>query len=77
MMKSHGGKGMKSTQHHNIAEIWEKFLKDRSEELRNILLEHYLPIVKYTADRIYTKLPDKVELDDLGQRGHFRPYGCR
>jgi len=36
---------MKSTQHPNIAEVWAKFLKDKSEELRNILLEHYLPIV--------------------------------
>jgi RNA polymerase sigma factor FliA len=70
-MKTHGGKGMKSAQHPNIAEIWEKFLKDKSEELRNILLEHYLPIVKYTADRIYTKLPDKVELDDLVSAGIF------
>jgi RNA polymerase sigma factor for flagellar operon FliA len=71
MAKSHGGKQMKSAQHANIAEIWEKFLKDRSEKLRNILLEHYLPIVKYTADRIYTKLPDKVELDDLVSAGIF------
>jgi RNA polymerase sigma factor FliA len=62
---------MKSTQHPNIAEVWEKFLKDRSEKLRNILLEHYLPIVKYTADRIYAKLPDKVELDDLVSAGIF------
>jgi RNA polymerase sigma factor for flagellar operon FliA len=71
MVKSHGGKQMKSAQHENIAEIWEKFFKDRSEKLRNILLEHYLPIVKYTADRIYTKLPDKVELDDLVSAGIF------
>lgn len=62
---------MKSAQHPNIAEIWEKFLKGKTQELRNILLEHYLPIVKYTADRIYTKLPDKVELDDLFSAGIF------
>jgi RNA polymerase sigma factor for flagellar operon FliA len=34
-------------------------------------MEHYLPIVKYTADRIYAKLPDKVELDDLISAGIF------
>lgn len=71
MMSYHGGKGMKSAQHPNIAEVWEKFLREKSEDLRNILLEHYLPIVKYTADRIYTKLPDKVELDDLVSAGIF------
>jgi len=34
-------------------------------------MENYLPIVKYTAERIYVKLPDKVEVDDLISAGIF------
>lgn len=62
---------MKSNQHPNISEVWKKFRKDKTQPLRNTLMEHYLPIVKYTADRIFSKLPDKVELDDLISAGIF------
>ena len=31
----------------------------------------YLSMVKYNAERIYAKLPDEVELDDLMQAGIF------
>ncbi|MBN1457180.1 MAG: FliA/WhiG family RNA polymerase sigma factor [Sedimentisphaerales bacterium] len=62
---------MKTTQSDNIAEVWEDFFQNKSEDNRNIIMEHYLPIVKYTADRIYAKLPDKVELDDLISAGIF------
>jgi RNA polymerase sigma factor for flagellar operon FliA len=62
---------MKTAQVENIAEVWEDFFKVRDEYCRNLLLEHYLPLVKYTAERIYAKLPDKVELDDLISAGIF------
>ena len=62
---------MKTARHANISQVWEDFFKTRSERNRNIIMEHYLPIVKYTADRIYTKLPDKVEVDDLVSAGIF------
>lgn len=62
---------MKTARAENIAEVWEDFFKVRNEYCRNILLEHYLTIVKYTAERIYAKLPDKVELDDLISAGIF------
>ncbi|MFA5291969.1 MAG: FliA/WhiG family RNA polymerase sigma factor [Phycisphaerae bacterium] len=55
----------------SIEKVWEKFFKERSEELRNKLMEHYLPLVKYTAERMYVKLPDKVEIDDLVSAGIF------
>jgi RNA polymerase sigma factor for flagellar operon FliA len=35
------------------------------------LLENYLPIVKYTADRLRAKLPDEVDVDDLISAGIF------
>ncbi|OHB55511.1 MAG: RNA polymerase subunit sigma-70 [Planctomycetes bacterium GWF2_50_10] len=62
---------MKSNPHPNVSQVWEKYRKNKSEELRNILMEHYLHIVKYTAEHIYAKLPDKVELDDLISAGIF------
>lgn len=34
-------------------------------------MEYYLHLVKYTAERIWVKLPDKVDLDDLIQAGIF------
>ncbi|HUU22255.1 MAG TPA: FliA/WhiG family RNA polymerase sigma factor [Phycisphaerae bacterium] len=50
---------------------WKTFEKTRSQELRNQLLEHYLRLVKSTAERLYAKLPDEVELDDLISAGTF------
>ncbi len=62
---------MKTVRLENIKAVWEDFFKTRSEYCRNLLMEHYLILVKYTADRIYAKLPDKVELDDLVSAGIF------
>jgi RNA polymerase sigma factor for flagellar operon FliA len=42
-----------------------------SEALRNVLMEHYLHLVRYNAERIHQKLPDEVELDDLMSSGIF------
>jgi RNA polymerase sigma factor FliA len=55
----------------DIVKTWEQFKKNSTQNLRNILMEHYLPVVKYTADRIYAKLPDEVDLDDLVSAGLF------
>ena len=55
----------------NIEQVWSEFFKTHSEHCRNILMENYLHLVKYSAERICVKLPDKVELDDLIQAGIF------
>ena len=62
---------MKTAKIENIEEVWEEFFECKSEHSRNLLMENYLKLVKYTADRIYAKLPDKVELDDLVSAGIF------
>ena len=46
-------------------------LHARCELLRNIIMEHYLHLVRYNAERIHVKLPDEVELDDLMSAGIF------
>jgi RNA polymerase sigma factor for flagellar operon FliA len=55
----------------DIAQVWDEYFQTRSESCRNLLMEHYLHLVKYAAERLWAKLPDKVELDDLIQAGIF------
>ena len=45
--------------------------RTRPSALRNILMENYLHLVRYNAERIHVKLPDEVELDDLMSAGIF------
>ena len=40
-------------------------------DLRNRLVETYLPLVKYNGERIWARLPEGVELDDLISAGVF------
>ena len=62
---------MKTKQAIDIEQVWEQFHKTHDDYYRNILLENYRHIVKYAAERLYSKLPDKVELDDLISSGTF------
>ncbi len=55
----------------DIEKLWQDFFATRSDACRNLLMVHYAPIVKYTAERICVKLPDKVDIDDLIQAGIF------
>jgi RNA polymerase sigma factor for flagellar operon FliA len=52
-----------------ISEWWTKFRRDKDDLTRNRLLELYLPLVRYTAERIHTKLPDEVNVEDLYSAG--------
>jgi RNA polymerase sigma factor FliA len=55
-----------------IGETWLKFKADpNNQELRNRLVEKYLPLVKYNGERIWSRLPEGVELDDLISAGIF------
>jgi len=55
-----------------IAEVWKEFKADqKNKALRNRLIEQYLPLVKYNGERIWSRLPDGVELDDLISAGVF------
>lgn len=56
---------------HDIKQVWIDYKKTRTEPLRNILMENYLHLVRYNAERIHVKLPDEVELDDLMSAGIF------
>jgi RNA polymerase sigma factor for flagellar operon FliA len=60
-----------------IQDVWREYrkIKDddqaRSEEIRNFLMEKFLPLVRYNAERIYTRLPDEVDIEDLMSAGLF------
>jgi RNA polymerase sigma factor for flagellar operon FliA len=54
-----------------ILEIWVEYKKTRERRLRNRLMEHYLPLVRYTAERISAKLPSEVDTEDLVSAGLF------
>ncbi|MHC4470278.1 MAG: sigma-70 family RNA polymerase sigma factor, partial [Planctomycetota bacterium] len=55
----------------DVRETWRAYKKTGSEELRNQLMEKYLPLVRYIADRLLATLPSFVELDDLQSMGIF------
>jgi RNA polymerase sigma factor for flagellar operon FliA len=52
-------------------DLWREYKKTKSEWSRNKLIETYLPIVKYTAERVAAKLPQNVDVDDLMSAGIF------
>ncbi len=55
-----------------VEQLWADFKQDlTNQELRNRLVEIYLPLVKYNGERIWARLPEGVELDDLISAGVF------
>ena len=64
--------GMATRVTEDIAELWKTYKKDQTDqELRNILIERYLPLVRYNAERVWAKLPEGVDLNDLISAGVF------
>ena len=56
----------------DIAQVWAQFKIDQSNQsLRNKLIERFLPLVRYNAERVWAKLPDGVDLNDLISAGVF------
>ncbi len=56
----------------DISEVWQEYKQDQgNKDLRNALIEKYLPLVRYNAERVWSKLPDGVDLNDLISAGVF------
>jgi RNA polymerase sigma factor FliA len=56
----------------DVEQLWIEFKRDLSnQELRNRLVENYLALVRYNGERIWSRLPEGVELDDLISAGVF------
>ena len=54
-----------------INTVWKEYDKTKAEPIRNFLMEKFLPLVRYNAERIYTRLPDEVDIEDLMSAGLF------
>lgn len=63
---------IKAATEEEIAQVWQDFKRDQSnQDLRNTLIERFLPLVRYNAERVWAKLPDGVDLNDLISAGVF------
>ncbi|HVC93774.1 MAG TPA: FliA/WhiG family RNA polymerase sigma factor [Pirellulales bacterium] len=61
----------------DVAQLWEAFKVDTSNQTpRNKLIELYLPLVKFHAERVCSRLSDTVELDDMVSAGVFGLMGA-
>ncbi len=56
---------------HPVKEIWLEYGRRPTKKLRNYFMERYLPLVRYNAERIYARLPDEVDIEDLMSAGLF------
>ncbi len=56
----------------DVTELWRAYRQDMAnQDLRNALIERFLPLVRYNAERVWAKLPDGVDLNDLISAGVF------
>jgi len=53
----------------DIDQLWAVYKKNPTVQLRNRLIERYIPIVYSRAERFWARLPEGIELDDLIQVG--------
>lgn len=56
----------------DVTEVWKTYRATHpNPELRNALIERYMPLVRYHGERVWSRLPQGVELDDLISAGVF------
>jgi RNA polymerase sigma factor for flagellar operon FliA len=68
---SSDGSSSSTAKEPSIEEVWRTYKKTGSAELRNYLMEHYLHLVKSTAERMHMRLPGEVDVEDLMSAGLF------
>ena len=54
-----------------VAELWKEFKANGDEAIRERLILHYSPLVKYVAGRVGVGLPSNIEQSDLVSYGIF------
>jgi RNA polymerase sigma factor FliA len=55
----------------DVALLWQRYDRDRAVEVREQLILHYAPLVKYVAGRVAVGMPAHVEHADLVSYGIF------
>ncbi|WP_253770111.1 RNA polymerase sigma factor WhiG [Goodfellowiella coeruleoviolacea] len=75
---SPGGEGRRASERRSaddveagIVALWRSYGESRDHSLRDRLVLHYAPLVKYVAGRVGTGLPAHVDVADLVQSGIF------
>jgi RNA polymerase sigma factor for flagellar operon FliA len=59
----------RETAEEGVNRIWSEFKRTGDRALRNELIEHYSPFVKYVAGRVMSGLPRHFDEDDLTSYG--------
>ncbi|MBI4563641.1 MAG: FliA/WhiG family RNA polymerase sigma factor [Planctomycetes bacterium] len=54
-----------------LARLWDEFKRTGDRNIKNILAEEYLPVVRYVSDRMIERLPHNVQVEDLCGAGVF------
>ncbi|MEM1164902.1 MAG: FliA/WhiG family RNA polymerase sigma factor [Planctomycetota bacterium] len=47
------------------------YQSNRGQRMRNYLIERYRPLVRFNAERVHSRLPDEVDVEDLISEGMF------
>lgn len=55
----------------DVQQYWLDYRANPTEDLRNRLIENYFQLVRFNAERVWQKLPDGVDLNDLISAGVF------
>jgi RNA polymerase sigma factor for flagellar operon FliA len=51
--------------------MWVEYKKAPDPQVKNTLIEEYLPIVRYVAERLIERLPHNVQVEDIASAGIF------
>lgn len=71
MMLNQGYLGVAKPKKKAVQEAWIQYKQNGSVDARNQLIEAYLPIVKFHADRISAKIHHQTDAEDLMAAGVF------
>jgi RNA polymerase sigma factor for flagellar operon FliA len=52
-----------------MEKLWAEYRRNPTTELRNLLIEEYLPVVKYVADRLIERLPHNIQVEEIASAG--------
>jgi RNA polymerase sigma factor FliA len=66
-----GPGGMEAGVERDVEALWERYRLDRDPRVRERLIIHYAPLVKYVAGRVAAGMPANVEHSDLVSYGVF------
>ncbi|MHC4946014.1 MAG: FliA/WhiG family RNA polymerase sigma factor [Planctomycetota bacterium] len=70
-IKKTSRRGRRKKNEEDLEEVWRIYKKTQDENLRNVLIEKHMPLVKYISERLLLTLPKSIELDDLISAGVF------